>query len=208
MKVYSQLTTRCFVVLLLFSCSLKAENSEKNKVDIIPSRSSSQERILKTNDIYIKELERLSSAIINGDKEELASFFEFPTANFLFVPRTPEVRKILENNNGKLDREAFINYCRLTSSNNPMSLHELFSKITITDLKINNKLFKNIEVKGDECYYVYQIYIQENNVVLSYGSDTNDKYKTEDCECSERTMFFYFKLVNERLKFSYSEAAG
>lgn len=203
MKAYNKYIGFLLIVLNLTSCGLEVfaqvdEDDSNEKGD----------SLAKSRELYIKELIRISDAIENDDKVELSTLFEFPTSNFLFVPRTPEIKKILKNNNNKLTKEAYMQHFMSISRSNYMSLRKVFSNLILSDLMIHEKIFKKIEIKEDECYYFYQINFQADYVVLSYSSNSNEKYIAEDCECSERSVFFYFKLVGKSLRYSHSEIAG
>jgi len=198
MRVYNKYIGCLLIVLSLISFGLKAstqvvnDNDEKNE----------------SRKICIKELRRILDAIVNDDKEELSTLFEFPTSNFLFIARTHEVKRILKSNNNKLTKEVYLRCYKSMSKSNYMSLRKVLSSLVLSDLLIHERIFKKIEVKDNECSYFYQIMFQANCVVLSCGSNSNEKYITEDCECSERSVFYYFKLIGNKLKYSHSEIAG
>lgn len=207
MKRHSiNLTIYFSVIISFFLSNCKKQNNDIKKQKIITVERKETPKISKNEKILTRLIE-MKNAFESGSKEDMLQFFNFPTKNYLFIKSNEMFRQNVEANNNKITKNCFLNYAEIKKEYDHPSLSKLLTTLDLNSLKKNNTIEKKLEIKDDECFYIYKIEIIKNTLIISYGTNSNQKYY-EEGDCSERHTFLYFKIINNRIIFDKSDFAG
>ncbi len=199
-----------FCFLFFISCKKTNEIEKKEMVTEVKESLSDKKKTIKElskNEIVVSRLKEMKSAFENENKEGMLQFFDFPTKNFLFIRKNEEYRNKTAINNNKINAAYFLEHAKIKKESNHPSLYDLLVTLNLDSLKKSDSIEMDLEIKNDECYYMYKVEINDNFIILSYGSNSNQKYSDEG-DCSETHTFLYFKIINDRIVFNKSEFAG
>ncbi|WP_160114356.1 M949_RS01915 family surface polysaccharide biosynthesis protein [Aquimarina sp. AU119] len=159
------------------------------------------------NYLVVNQLQKMKKALADQNKVELSKFIDFPTKDYLFVKRDEELNKLIEAQNGYLTRQVFIEKSTILSEKSHPSLYQLFQHLDLNALKDSYTVDKTVEIPGDNCDYIYSIYLNENKLSISYGINTGRDAEEEEA-CGEYNIFLYFTLEGDRLIYDRSDMAG
>ncbi|WP_146052845.1 hypothetical protein [Aquimarina sp. I32.4] len=214
MRVHSRgLFFSFFILCFLFFLSCKkTKEVEKQQVvseakEGISNNENNVNEELSKNEKIIQKLKEMKIAFENKSSQEMLQFFNFPTKNFMFIRRSEEFRKDISKNNDMVTKEHFLKYAKIRERPNHPSLYQLLSTLNLDFLEESNSIEKDLEIEGDECYYMYKIEIKDDVLIISYGANSNQKYSNEG-DCSESHTFLYFNIVNDKIIFKQSDMAG
>lgn len=201
---------RIYIIILSFIFLLISQGCKVDNKKILDVKKASPYEnktiILSKNEKIIIELKKMKKALKEKDKMLMTEFFNFPTKNFLFIRKTNEVLKKMKLNDNKISKSDFLKYSKLSNKNEHPSLYNLLITLDLDLLKNKNNVQKDVKIVDDECYYIYQIDIDEDILTISYG--TNSSETTDEGDCSEYSIFLYFTIKNDNIIFKKSDTAG
>ena len=157
----------------------------------------------------ISELRRFKKALRSADSKELCTFFSFPvscdslaTANF--------IDSTLKESSS-INADWMVKHFRsLLITDSDSMFCKLFDHVNLNALSKQDKIKKEVHIKGEGCYYNYSISIDGDKLELFYGTNTNEEMvtDTDDMVCGEFAYIWIFRLVNNRMVFEKEFMAG
>lgn len=200
------------MLLMLAACQNKNERKPAKAVvtDTVEKKEMRNER-----EIIITELSKLKTAFAQKDKESILSYFNFPLAdssvNFFEVDSVFDKQRL--ENNGAITRGMFANaFDKIYTFTEMNEFNKLFKLLDIEELKDRDEISKDVHIKNDGCYYIYNIRIKGRKVMLQYGTNSDREYREahpdEEEVCSEYAMMWAFELKGNKLKFLEHRIAG
>ena len=204
--------------IILLSChtdpkeKLKAEGKPDTAGIVKPNQSP--ESITEREKIIL-ELNKFSDAVAKKDKSVILSFFDFPladsTVNFFEVDSVFDAQRSV--NNGAITEKMFDkSFNTIYDRTDMIEFNNLFNHLNTNDLEKKDKIDFANKVKNDGCYYLYSIQIKNNEIYISYGTNSNDDYRKrhpdEEEICDEYAQMWTFKFENNKMKFLKHRIAG
>jgi len=213
---------RTFLLSLLsiIFLSCRTDHKEKLKADVKPDIAAivkpnqGPENITEREKIII-ELNKFSDAIAKEDKTVILSFFDFPladsTVNFFEVDSIFDAERGV--NNGAITKKMFANsFKTIYDKTDMIELNNLFNHLNTNDLEKKDRIDFASKEKDEGCYYLYSIHIKNNEINISYGTNSNDDYRKshpdEEEICDEYAQMWTFKFADNKMKFLKHRIAG
>lgn len=207
-------------LLLIVLLSCHTDRREKQKAEIKPDTAA----VVKSNQSpesnsergkIIMELNKFSDAIAKEDKTVFLSFFDFPladsTVNFFEVDSIFDAERGV--NNGAITKKMFANsFKTIYEKTDMIELNYLFNHLNTNDLEKKDRISFEHKVKDEGCYHLYSIQIKNNEINISYGTNSNDDYRKahpdEEEICDEYAQMWTFKFEDHKMKFLKHRIAG
>lgn len=203
--------------IILLSCN--SGSGVKTKTEVKPdtisvSQSNKNADSTDKRESIISELNKFSDAVAKKDKATILSFFNFPLAdssvNFFEVDSVFDAKRKL--NNG-ITKEMFAHSFNTIYQQTDMTeLNNLFKNLNTNDLHVKDKIDFTHKLYDDGCYYLYSIQINNDEVLISYGTNSNDDYRKahpdEEEVCDEYAQMWIFRFDGNKLKFIKHRIAG
>jgi hypothetical protein len=188
-----------FMISILLSC---------NNTD---SDQSTSQRIR-----LISELKKLGDIFGSGEKEMISQIFTFPLSDTSFRPFVDDstFMEELNKNEDKITRAMFIKYFSEISKD--LQFDKLLKHFSLDSLAKTDKLEYEIRSPNQPCYKFHNLDIEGNEIRLSMGSNTNEKYNDaakEDTDEStgagcEFAWIWLFRFDGTKLHFERLAFAG
>jgi hypothetical protein len=200
-----------FIVLMTHFACTNVSSRSVSAAGGANSDSSAKLTAAAARTALIKELKKLHSTVVSGDKHRIAGLFSFPlpdsVANFFMDDSV--YRQEVEKHTEGLPESVFLNYFDKIAALN-MDLEEfnkVFTYLDVNKLQHTDSLRYNAIVKTEPCYRYYSLQIENDSLVdVVYGINSNSDYvrKKEDEDESdgacEHTTFWYFAFDGKKLR--------
>lgn len=206
-------------LVLLLSCG--THDTSKVLSDTTNKQQNEIKTIKTERQILIEELKRLQAVLATNDKEKIATIFSLPAPNEaigIYIDDSSFNAQLNKNNN-LVTRPMFINFYQDISENLQINqINQLFKKISIDNLLVNNNLEHEAIMKTEPCYYFYSIKVENNLVTLTVGTNSNKNFKSKnisedeipenDSSICEHVLWWIFRFDGNRLQFKEISGAG
>jgi hypothetical protein len=207
------------VVVLLLSCSNGDTTKISNDTAVKEKTDTTAATILRQK--LIEELQRLRTIFSSNDRQKIADVFPFPlpdTTLRVYIDDSTYFEQ-LEKNGDKTTRAMFLHFFpQLYSSLQIDELNQLFKHISLTGLLQQNALEHEIRVTTEPCYKLYRVEVEQQSVILSIHSYSNENYisssspnddmQENSSEYCESSFWWIFRFDGQKLHFVKIDAAG
>jgi hypothetical protein len=216
---------KCKIVIisflgLLVSCSNAEHNKSRNDTITVTEHSdveySTDQRL-----IIIQELEKLRNLLLSGDKQKIATIFQFPLADTtvgIYLEDSAYNSEFTANGNMTTESMFLRFFPQISASLQLQELNELFRVFRLEDLQQKDTLRRDVKVKAEPCFKFYGIEIQGNQVTLTTGQGVNDTFKSQksmdddipenSSEFCESVTWWIFQFNGRELRFVKQTGAG
>ena len=200
------------------ACNESKKPNENTTKHIDTAQTIQQKTVSKTlteKEKLIAELNRFKVAVETKNKTEIATFFNFPVADStltIYDINADFDKQRIENGN-KLTIEMFNdNFERLYEYWDFEEFTNLFKFLKLNELSEKNTLEYVHKPKNEGCYFMYSIKHINNEVTISYGTNTNGDYSKkhpdEEEVCGEYLSAWVFSWNGQKLTFKKQLFAG
>jgi len=211
------------IIAIILSCSFIACTESKktesktvtvgDTANVLPSKKA--EGKIPNQYKLIEELTKLQSALENKNPEELGNFFPFPVRDTALIISevNPDFDQQRSANNNQLTKEMLINhFSRLYDYWDLTEFSNLFKHLNLKELEGKNYISNTYHIKDDGCYYIYSIKVINKEVIISYGTNSDDVYRQqhpdEEEVCEEYQWTWIFLWDGHRLQVKKQLIAG
>lgn len=202
-------------ILISASCNLDSGSGKKAADSAKDNVLQGQKTGPSQRELIIAELKQMELAFRDKDVNRIEKYFDFPLADTaLSMYEVNEdfdlARKV---NGGKISKELFIkNFNDIYDYFQLGDFSDLFKAIDLAELKGKQEVTSEQHIKDEPCYSFYEISMEGNVVKLSYGTNTDEKYREahpdQEEVCGEAAFSWIFKLEGNKLRFVREITAG
>ncbi|MCX2476800.1 hypothetical protein OQZ33_20880 [Pedobacter sp. MC2016-05] len=211
------------IIAIVFSCSFIACTESKktesktvtvgDTAKVLPSKKA-EGKMLNQHKL-IEELTKLQSALENKNPEELGNYFPFPVRDTALIISevNPDFDQQRSANNNQLTKEMLINhFSRLYDYWDLTKFSNLFKHLNLKELEDKDNISNTHHIKDDGCYYIYSIKVINKEVIISYGTNSDDAYRQqhpdEEEVCEEYQWTWIFLWDGHHLQVKKQLIAG